>query len=73
MEKAGLTHSNPRSCCSAGGEPTGEPRAAAAGAEGERAGAPNAAGVPEPAGPHAHLLPHGSHRRLSAPPGGAGV
>lgn len=59
--------------CPAGGEQADQSRAAAADSEGERAGSPNTAGVSKPAGPHAHLLPHRPHRRLSAPAGSAGT
>lgn len=45
-------------CPRLGSEPADQPRAAAADTERKRTGAPSAAGVSEPAGPHAHLLPH---------------
>lgn len=60
-------------CPRPGSEPADQPRAAAADAKRKRTGAPSAAGVSEPAGPHAHLLPHWSHRRLPASTGGTGT
>ena len=59
--------------CPPGGEQADQPWAAAADSEGEWTGAPNTAGVSEPAGPHTDLLPHWSHRRLPAPARGAGT
>lgn len=59
-------------CCPPGGEQADQFGAAAADAEGERTSASNAAGVSEPARPHAHVLPYRPNRRLSAPTGGTG-